>query len=744
MKLNQLSILFCLFLLIFCSANATDIPSNYQISSPNYWLQYGEQILMYPADARTIISVWRDYRTDHEVAIGRSTDGGETWSESFVSPSQHIFDRLSDPSIVSDNGGNLYITMKDYQADNPSDSSHITILKSSDGGETWSESYTVRDTIGHYFECDQATVIDNTGGPNAGNIYISWVRSSEDDGPGFYGPASIMFSKSTDGGLSFEEPVVVGPPLDVSGCSNISGNYLSAGEFSAIMVGSDGSIYVFWKYFFTTETSSGCVLSQYCFKMVKSSDAGETWSSVQHIKENELMYYTIDGDITINGAPILATDNSGGPSDGNLYLAYTGLYDFDIYDSDYNIEFIKSIDGGMTWSAPIYINDDYIGPDAAFDQFHPNMVCSEDGVIIIVFYDQKTDLVNHSKFDVMASYSFDGGNTFTQNHRISEISIDPDLMIDTGYPYLRVGNTIGLSARGEQICAAWTDTRNGNQDVFGAGWDIPLLAPTLIAPADNDLVCETAILEWSPTWKHDDDQYLIEVADDSQFENIVVSETVSEPILELSTTGLTSGNKYWRVRAAKISTGELTEYSETYVFYYNNDYPPVPLPYQPSDGASLSSLPTLEWIQIGDSPCPIFYDLEISKNYTFSSDPDILRYTDLTETSLTLTEPLEMNVSYYWHVLSKNINGVNNYYGPTASFTIVPFVCGDVFHDDKGAINILDIVYIINNKYKDGPAIEPIECGDVNSDYIINILDVVYLINFVYKDGPAPECPSGK
>jgi uncharacterized protein (TIGR02145 family) len=63
--------------------------------------------------------------------------------------------------------------------------------------------------------------------------------------------------------------------------------------------------------------------------------------------------------------------------------------------------------------------------------------------------------------------------------------------------------------------------------------------------------------------------------------------------------------------------------------------------------------------------------------------------------------------------------------------------CGDVNNDSY--VNILDIVYLINFKYKAGP--EP-NCGfaDVNSDGIINILDIVYLINFKYKAGPEPIC----
>ena len=70
---------------------------------------------------------------------------------------------------------------------------------------------------------------------------------------------------------------------------------------------------------------------------------------------------------------------------------------------------------------------------------------------------------------------------------------------------------------------------------------------------------------------------------------------------------------------------------------------------------------------------------------------------------------------------------------------VCPFICGDVNNDDD--VNILDIVSLINYKYKGGVAPDPIESGDVNSDFDINILDVVYLINYKYKNGPDPDCP---
>jgi len=73
--------------------------------------------------------------------------------------------------------------------------------------------------------------------------------------------------------------------------------------------------------------------------------------------------------------------------------------------------------------------------------------------------------------------------------------------------------------------------------------------------------------------------------------------------------------------------------------------------------------------------------------------------------------------------------------------SIIPtlFTCGDVNGDEL--VNILDVVYLINYKYKEGPAPDPLESADVNSDELVNILDVVYLINYKYKDGPEPDCP---
>ena len=68
------------------------------------------------------------------------------------------------------------------------------------------------------------------------------------------------------------------------------------------------------------------------------------------------------------------------------------------------------------------------------------------------------------------------------------------------------------------------------------------------------------------------------------------------------------------------------------------------------------------------------------------------------------------------------------------------YVCGNVDNDIDGLVNILDVVYLLNYIYKDGPQPDYLESGDVKYDELINILDVVHLINYIYKDGSEPEC----
>jgi len=60
--------------------------------------------------------------------------------------------------------------------------------------------------------------------------------------------------------------------------------------------------------------------------------------------------------------------------------------------------------------------------------------------------------------------------------------------------------------------------------------------------------------------------------------------------------------------------------------------------------------------------------------------------------------------------------------------------------DWNGMLNLLDVIYMINYLYKDGPDPLPLRLiGDCNCDLKIDLLDIVLLVDYIYNDGP-PLC----
>ena len=77
----------------------------------------------------------------------------------------------------------------------------------------------------------------------------------------------------------------------------------------------------------------------------------------------------------------------------------------------------------------------------------------------------------------------------------------------------------------------------------------------------------------------------------------------------------------------------------------------------------------------------------------------------------------------------------NMYFEPPAW---VSYLRGDANGD--GAINIADVVYLVNYLFIDGLPPDPLEAGDCNCDDVVNIADVVYLVNYLFGGGPPPGC----
>ncbi|MBN2225836.1 MAG: C10 family peptidase [candidate division Zixibacteria bacterium] len=124
---------------------------------------------------------------------------------------------------------------------------------------------------------------------------------------------------------------------------------------------------------------------------------------------------------------------------------------------------------------------------------------------------------------------------------------------------------------------------------------------------------------------------------------------------------------------------------------------------------------------------------------------DIARLYFTISPSGTVTQEATITVGdYMTHALTfhGDIYGFKHLYQPMieAGTVAIDLVCGDP--NDDNAINLLDILYLIDFIYGEGDPPQPATSGDVNADGATNLLDLLYLIDFLYgtPPGPAPNC----
>jgi hypothetical protein len=58
--------------------------------------------------------------------------------------------------------------------------------------------------------------------------------------------------------------------------------------------------------------------------------------------------------------------------------------------------------------------------------------------------------------------------------------------------------------------------------------------------------------------------------------------------------------------------------------------------------------------------------------------------------------------------------------------------------NDDGEINILDVIYLLDYFYRNGPSPEYLSSADINGDGAVDILDVSYLVDYLFRGGPEP------
>jgi len=355
-----------------------------------------------------------------------SGDGGLTWQEGLLNSTYGVW---GDPVIDVDTNGDFYF----FHLSNPQSGNwidRIVCQKSTNGGQTWNNG-SYMGLNGTKAQDKHWSAIDRTNN----NIYVTWTQF---DNYGTSNPSDssiILFSKSLNGGQSWSAAKRINR---VAGDCIDSDNTV---EGAVPCVGPNGEIYVSWA------GPVGLVLN-------RSSDQGETWMDtnvfVSHIPGG--WDFAIPGIYRANGLPVTCCDLSNGPYRGTIYINWSdqrnGLTDTDIW-------FIKSTDGGLTWSERKRVNDDPPGKQQFFTWM---TVDQTNGYLYFVFYDRRN--YSNSLTDVYMAVSKNGGESF-ENFKISETPFTP-------YSSIFFGDYTNISAHNGMVRPIWTRLDGGTLGIYTA------------------------------------------------------------------------------------------------------------------------------------------------------------------------------------------------------------------------------------------------------------------------------------
>jgi hypothetical protein len=356
-----------------------------------------------------------------------SEDGGNTWEEGLLQSMEHGV--YGDPVLICDTAGAFYyFHLANPPAGNWLD--RIVCQKVTSAGGAWNDGSAMglnenKDQDKHWAAVDWTN----------NNIYVTWTQFDlyGTDDPSYQ--SNIMFSKSTDGGMSWSPALQINEiPGDCIDTSNTV-------EGAVPAVGPEGQIYVSWA------GPAGLVFD-------RSFDHGETWLD-EDIYVSDIgggWTYDVPGIYRANGLPVTCCDTSGGLHNGTIYINWSDQRNG---PDDTDVWLVKSTDGGDTWSEPIRVNDDPPGKQQFFTWM---AVDQTNGNLWFVFYDRRN--YSNSNTDVYMALSTDGGATFT-NFLVSETPFLPNQGIF-------FGDYTNVTAHNNVIRPIWTRCHNNQLSILTA------------------------------------------------------------------------------------------------------------------------------------------------------------------------------------------------------------------------------------------------------------------------------------
>jgi hypothetical protein len=411
-----------------------------------------------PQDSDNLVGVWQQDRFEmggaRGLLTGVSRDGGQSWRRTFPHFSRCAggnarnggdYERATEPWVTFSPGSTAYQIAVSFDViDTPQ---AILVSRSKDGGGTWSEPITLlRDTDPNVSDEGDSITADPV---DHGFVYAVWDRL-DFNSPTLLIQGPIWFSRTTNGGALWESArKIYDPGLDASTIAN------------QIAVLPNGDLVDLFVRF--TNESKPPTVNDLVVGVIRSQDKGITWS--QPIIVNTLQSILVvdpktqEPVRTGDAIPDIAVDRKT----GTIYLVWqdarfsSGLRD--------GIALSKSTDGGLTWSAPVQVNQ-----APRVQAFTAAVDVASNGTIGVTYYDFRKD--TNDPGVLLTNYwqirSRDGGATWKEIPLAGPF----DMRTAPSAGGFFVGDHQGLSHTGAQFIPFFVKTNSGNvanrTDVFAA------------------------------------------------------------------------------------------------------------------------------------------------------------------------------------------------------------------------------------------------------------------------------------
>ncbi len=451
-------------------------------------IQTEPHIAVDPLDPEHLVVGVIDYNAPGVVSYV-SIDGGASWDGPFQQ--RYVENDLGsggDPVIAFDRNGRVYMASISIGFEafkikgNPIEEivSSIAVSPSDDGGYKWGKTVSsARSTVVlNLSDADQTGVIGTISlgfldkpwmniGPDPSDpskdvIYVTYTHFVQRYnvisvlGGGiiaFQNPVvdtTIEIVKSSDGGKTWSSPIKVSPTVtQVLGANRVSEQF---GDTSRVVQGSqpvvtsDGAVYVGWIDSTDDEAFRGVAQ----IWVAKSTDGGKTFS--QPVKASEFLEPDFNPRTAFfrswGGAfPKVAA----GPT-GDVSIVYVAKPPSKPTD-DGDVYFVRSSDGGKTWSQQVRVNDDETPTFQAF----PAVSVDPKGAIHVMWGDFRDDK-SEKRYNIYYSKSEDGGKTWGENIRVTDFPTNANLAFPQGQ---FIGDYFGIASTNKDVYMVWADGRLG-------------------------------------------------------------------------------------------------------------------------------------------------------------------------------------------------------------------------------------------------------------------------------------------